>query len=98
MFLCRFITCKLEVVFQLKLTLRIALSRLEVHDQAVFHSKSNVIVDILVSTVEDLSDQRFVPWCGQYEVDVCWSPRMSVKELQELSCWAIVWDRILCWP
>ena len=65
MFLRILIRSHLKVIRQLKLRLRIALKRLEIHKQRVLDRKHGIVIDVLAITIKDLRDNRFIAGCGK---------------------------------
>lgn len=57
--------CHLEIIWQLKVRLRISLERFEIYKKRVFDCKDSVVVDVLARSVEDLGNNRFVTGCSK---------------------------------
>jgi len=52
----------LEIVRQLKVCFRISLKGIEIYKKGILDGKNGIVVDVLARSVEDLSNNRFVPW------------------------------------
>lgn len=69
----RIVECRhLEVVWQFKLSIGIALEGFEVHQERVFDSEYSIVFNVLAAAVEDLCDNWLMARsCELFHVSIC---------------------------
>lgn len=82
----------MNIIFQLKFRLGITFSGYELDDQRVFDRKHRIVIEVFAIFIEYLGCDGFVSLEENDQMNMRWSIRMTIQQLQQLSGRAIEGD------